>query len=69
VSELKYRTVGFTKEAKQSGGTANRRYHVYCCPELGTGLVAMRSIPYACVACDNTIRLPWIVGVPPEEQL
>jgi hypothetical protein len=30
VSELKYRTVGFTKEAKQSGGMANRRYHVYC---------------------------------------
>jgi hypothetical protein len=69
VSELKYRTVGFTKEAKQSGGTANRRYHVYCCPELGTGRVAMRRIPCACVACDNTIRLPWVVGVPPEQQL
>jgi hypothetical protein len=29
----------------------------------------MRRIPCACVACDNTIRLPWAVGVPPEEQL
>jgi hypothetical protein len=28
VSELKYSTVGFSKEAKQSGGTANKRYHV-----------------------------------------
>jgi hypothetical protein len=30
VSELKYCTVGFTKEAKLSGGTTNKRYHVYC---------------------------------------
>jgi hypothetical protein len=30
VSELKYCTIGFTKEAKLSGGTANKRYHVYC---------------------------------------
>jgi hypothetical protein len=29
----------------------------------------MRRIPCACVACDNTIRLPWVVGVPPGEQL
>jgi hypothetical protein len=54
VSKLKYSTVGFSKEAKQSGGTSNKRYHVYCCPELGTGRVAMRRIPCACVACDTT---------------
>jgi hypothetical protein len=29
----------------------------------------MRRIPCACVACDSTIRLPWVAGVPPEEQL
>jgi hypothetical protein len=69
VSKLKDCTVGFSKEAKLSGGTANKRYHVYCCPGLGTGRVAMSRIPCACVACDNTIRLPWVVGVPPEDQL
>jgi hypothetical protein len=69
VSELKYSTIGFSKEAKQSGLTANKRYHVYCCPELGTGRVAMRRMPCACVVCDNTICLPWVAGAPPEEQL
>jgi hypothetical protein len=69
VSKLKYCTVDFTKETKLSGGTPNKRYQVYCCPELGTGRVAMRRKPCACVSCDNTIRLPWIVGVPPAEQL
>jgi hypothetical protein len=29
----------------------------------------MRRILCARVACDNTIRLPWVAGVPPEEQL
>jgi hypothetical protein len=53
VSELKYCKVGFSKEAKLSGGTANKRYHVYRCPELGTGRVALRRIPCACVAYDN----------------
>jgi hypothetical protein len=44
VSELKYCTVGFSKGAKLSGWTAYKRYHVYCCPELDTGRVAMRRI-------------------------
>jgi hypothetical protein len=68
VSKLQDSTIGFSKEAKQAGGLSSFRYHVYCCPELGTGRVALRRIPCACVACDNTIRLPWVVGVPPEEQ-
>ena len=68
VSELKYKTVDFTKEAKQAGGTSNKRYHVYCCPELGTGRVALRRIPCACVPCDTTIRLPWLVGVTAPKQ-
>ena len=68
VSELKYCTVDFAKEAKQAGGTSDERHHVYCCPELGTGRVALRRIPCACVPCDSTIRLPWIVGVAAPEQ-
>ncbi|OEU07188.1 hypothetical protein FRACYDRAFT_251490 [Fragilariopsis cylindrus CCMP1102] len=68
VSELKYKTVEFSKEAKQAGGTSNKRYHVYCCPELGTGRVALRRIPCACVPCDTTIRLPWQVGVKAPKQ-
>jgi hypothetical protein len=68
VSELKYSTINFDKDARKAGGSSNSRYHVYCCPELGTGRVALRRIPCACVACDNTIRLPWVVRVPPEDQ-
>jgi len=68
VSELKYSTVEFDKEAKLAGGTSSKRYHVYCCPELGVGNVALRRIPCACIACDTAIRLPWLIGTQPEEQ-
>ncbi|OEU12086.1 hypothetical protein FRACYDRAFT_244336 [Fragilariopsis cylindrus CCMP1102] len=68
VSELKYSTVDFKPESIVAGGTFKKRYHVYCCPELGAGRVALRRIPCACVACDSTIRLPWIVGIPSSEQ-
>ena len=68
VSELKYSTVDFKPESIVAGGTFKKRYHVYCCPELGAGRVALRRIPCACVACDSTIRLPWVVGIPSSEQ-
>ena len=68
VSELKYSTIDFEKDARKAGGSSSFRYHVYCCPELGTGRVALRRIPCACVACDNTIRLPWVLSVPNQEQ-
>jgi hypothetical protein len=68
VSELKYKTIGFDKVAQETGGSSSKRYHVYCCPELGAGRVALRRIPCACVACDTTIRLPWVLAVPNEEQ-
>jgi hypothetical protein len=67
-SELKYSTINFEKDARKAGGSSNFRYHVYCCPELGTGRFAVRQIPCACVAGDNSIRLLWVVGVPSEDQ-
>ena len=68
VSTLKYDTCQFTTAAAQSGGTSSQRYHVYCCPQLGAGRVAMRRIPCPCKACDSTLRLDWVVGTDPDEQ-
>ncbi|OEU19555.1 hypothetical protein FRACYDRAFT_235613 [Fragilariopsis cylindrus CCMP1102] len=36
VSELKYKTVDFSKEAKQAGGTSNKRYHAPKQPRFAT---------------------------------
>ena len=48
LTKLKYETATFSKRSKEAGGSSSFRYHVYCCPELGTGRVAMRRIPCAC---------------------
>jgi hypothetical protein len=65
VSELKYCTVGFTPR-RQNCPVEPPTKDTMC---TVARQVAMRRISCACVACDNTIRLPWVVGVPPEEQL
>ena len=38
-------------------------YHYYTCPEMGTGVAALRQVPCNCNACDEKIRLPWDDGV------
>ena len=68
VSQLKYGTCKYTAAAAKASGTSSYHYHVYVCPELGVGRVAMRRIPCACVACDNMIRCPWVVGTIAKEQ-
>ena len=57
VLNLKNETCKFTPAAAQSGGTSSQRYHVYCCPQIGAGRVAMRRIPCPCKACDSTLCL------------
>ena len=42
-------------------------YHIYCCPELGLGRVALRKIPCKCIACNNQIKKKWIHKKPAEE--
>lgn len=71
LKKLKYSAVGFYKQNRQEaevGGSHNFRYHIYCCSQLGVGRVAMRRIPCACDACNNTIRKDWVDGQPAEEQ-
>ena len=34
-------------------------YHYYTCPEMGTGVAALRQVPCNCISCDEKIRLPW----------
>ena len=68
ISKLKYDTCKFTTAAADLGGTFRDRYHVYCCPQLGAGRVALRRIPCPCEECNSTIRRDWKVGTPVEEQ-
>jgi len=34
-------------------------YHIYACPEMGAGKIAMRRIPCHCLYCKATLGLPW----------
>ena len=68
LSGLKYHPANFSQAAAAAGGTHNSRYHVFCCPEMGVGTLAMRRIPCACDACNTMIRQEWVNGKSPEEQ-
>ena len=56
ISKIKYDTCKFTTAAADLGGTFRDRYHVYCCPQLGSGRVALRRIPCPCKEWNSTIR-------------
>ena len=44
------------------------QYHIYCCPQLGLGRVALWKIPCMCLACKEQINLPWINKMEHEQQ-
>ena len=44
------------------------QYHIYCCPELCLGRVALRKIPCNCIACNNQMKKKWIHKMPAEQQ-
>ena len=49
------------KPAKLPKGEKIRdHYHIYCCPELGLGRVALRKIPCKCIACNNQMKKKWL---------
>jgi len=57
------------KPAKLPKGEKIRdHYHIYCCPELGLGRVALRKIPCKCIACNNQMKKKWIHKDHPKEQ-
>ena len=58
VSQLKYGTCKYTAAAAKAGGTSSYHYHVYVCPELGVGRVAMRRIPCACFEGFDQLKTP-----------
>ena len=56
----KYKTITFDEE----GTTFNDMYHFYTCKDLGVGYVAMRRVPCYCEKCNETLKRPWVHGVP-----
>jgi len=68
ISKIKYDTCRFTTAAADLGGTFCDCYHMYCCPELGSGRVVLRRIPCPCKEYNSTICREWIKGTPVEEQ-
>ena len=57
------------KPAKLPKGEKIRHYyHIYCCPELGLGRVAIRKIPCKCIGCNNQMKKKWLHKIDPEKQ-
>ena len=57
------------KPAKLPKGEKTRdHYHMYCCPELGLGKIALRKIPCKCVACNNQMKKQWIHNIHDKQQ-
>mgnify|MGYP001328175388 CR=1 FL=1 len=57
------------KPAKLPKGEKIRdHYHMYCCPELGLGKIALRKIPCKCVACNNQMKKKWIHNIHDKQQ-
>ena len=44
-------------------------YHIYCCPDLGVGAVALRRIPCCCPACKASLQQAWVHKIPFEKQI
>lgn len=64
LNELKYLRIKFPNEDI----LFSDMYHYYCCPELGTGRVALRRVACYCKNCDTNITKTWIPGTKAEDQ-
>ena len=61
----KLKAVGFLK-GKYMGISV--MYHIYADRRLGVGRLAVRKIPCACINCEAKLALPWVEGVPAQNQ-
>ena len=46
----------------------SKHYHLRFDPKLGMGICEILCIPCACFACTSMLYIPWVSGIPPDEQ-
>ena len=70
IDEKLYQPRCVTIKIPEDGVSFTDMYHYYCCSEFGNKKwrAALRRVPCNCPACDETIRLPWIDGMPANDQ-